>query len=70
MKLLCAVGGLVSLVLVATGFFWIWKLGLLGSGMDICVTAFPAGLSLSLGLYVLHLRGRISTLEKTLRESK
>jgi hypothetical protein len=68
MKLLQSVGGIVSMLFAAQGFFWLWKLGWFGSGMGLCVMAFPAAIALSFGCYFLHLRGRIATLEKRLRE--
>ena len=64
MKSLYAVGGLVSLLFVAVGFFWLWKLGLVGTGLSICIMGLVSGPSLGFGLYLFHLRDRIAALEK------
>jgi hypothetical protein len=67
MRQVYAVGGVVSLMFVAVGIFWLWKLGLFGTGLSICILGLVTGPSLGLGLYVFYLRDRIATLEKRLK---
>ena len=68
MKLLCNVGSVVSMVLIAVGFSWMWRLGLFGSGLSICILGLICGPSLAFGLYALHLRDRIAALERRAQE--
>jgi hypothetical protein len=68
MKLLHNTVALVSLTLVAVGLFWLYRLGLLGSGLSICILALISAPVLSMGCYALHLCDRINALEKRLRE--
>lgn len=64
MNLLQCVGGVVALVLTAVGLFWLWNLGLLGSGLSICIMGLISGPALGFGLYALQLSERIALLEK------
>ena len=64
MNLLQCVGGVVALVLTTVGLFWLWKLDLLGSGLYICIMGLISGPVLGFGLYIFHLRDRITALEK------
>ena len=64
MKLVSNVGGVVSLICVAVGFFLLLKLGLFGKDLGICIVALVAAPSLSLGLYVFVLRQRSLLLRK------
>ena len=70
MKPLYTVGAIVSLVFVAVGLFWLWNLGLVGTGLSICILGLVCGPSLGFGLYLFHLRDRIASLEKRLQETK
>jgi hypothetical protein len=63
MKLISNIGGVVSLICVAVGFFLLLKLGLVGKDLGTCIVALIAAPSLSLGLYVFVLRQRIVALE-------
>lgn len=64
MKLVSNVGGVVSLICVAVGFFLLLKLGLFGKDLGTSILALIAAPSLSLSLYVLVLRQRIAALEE------
>jgi len=68
MKLVSNVGGVVSLIFVAVGFFLLLKLGLFGKDLGICIVALVAAPTLSLGLYVFVLRQRIAALEDRVRK--
>jgi len=67
MKLLYPVGGLISLVFLAVGFFWLWKLGLTGTDLSLCILGLISGPVLAFGLYLLYLRDRIDAMEKRLK---
>jgi hypothetical protein len=64
MKLLCNIGAVASLTFLAVGLFWLWTPGTFGMGQSLCILGLFSGLSLSLGLYVFQLCGRIAVLEK------
>ena len=68
MKLISNVGGVVSVILIAVGFFLLLKLGLFGKDLGICIVALVAAPTLSLGLYVFVLRQRIAALENRVPE--
>jgi hypothetical protein len=68
MKLISNVGGVVSVILIAVGFFLLLKLGLFGKDLGICIVALVAAPTLSLGLYVFVLRQRIAALENRVRK--
>jgi len=68
MKLLSNVGAVVSLVFVAVGLLWLWTPGIFGRGQSLCILGLFSGFSLSVGLYVFHLRERITALEKRVQE--
>ena len=70
MKLLHILGALVSLAFVAMGFFRLWTLGLSGGGPMVCAVGCFVGLSISVSLYVFHLRDRIAALERAVRPPK
>jgi hypothetical protein len=70
MKLLHFTGAIASLVLVAVGVFWLCKLGLLGTGLSICILGLISGPALALGVFVFHLRDRIAALEKGARKAE
>ncbi len=69
MKPLQNVGAIVSLVLAAVGLFWLWQPGMFATGQVLCILGLFSALSLSLGLYVFHLRDRIAAMEKRLRDA-
>ena len=64
MKRLYDIGCVVSMALVATGLFFLYRSGLFGTSESIGILGLFSGLSLNLGLQVSHLRGRIAALEK------
>jgi hypothetical protein len=70
MKSLQNVGSIVSVVFVAVGLFWLWKLGPVGTGLSLCTLGLISGIALAFGLYLFHLRDRIVALEKRLPEVK
>lgn len=70
MKLLCNTAAIASLVFVAVGFFWLWKLDMFGSDLSMCILALIAAPTLSLGCYVFQLRARMAALEKQVREGR
>ena len=63
-------GAIVSLLFVGLGFFSFFQLGLLGTGLSVCILGLISGPSLALGLYVFQLRERIAALEKRCQEVK
>jgi hypothetical protein len=70
MKFLWSIGAITSLVLVATGLFWLWKLGFLGSGLSSCILGIICGSYLSMALYAFRLRERLASLENCVRKLK
>jgi len=67
MKLLCTVGALVSILWIAAGLFQLWRLGVHGGGVFSLFAAFVCAFSVSVTLYLFHLRARITSLEKQLK---
>jgi hypothetical protein len=70
MKLVNNVAAIVSLVFVALGVFWLWKLGWHSTVQDRCILLFLVALALNFTLYVFYLRARIIALEKQLQTPK
>jgi hypothetical protein len=68
MKSLNAIGAVASLIFVAVGFFWLWNLGLMGTGLSFCILGLISGPTVAFGLYLFCLRDRIIALEKRLPE--
>jgi hypothetical protein len=70
MKLFQRLGAIASLIFVGVGFFWFFKLRLLGTGLSLCVLGLISGPCLAMALYLIELRSRIAALEKRCEESK
>ena len=64
MKLLFNVGAAVSLLLVACGGFFAWKVIMFQGNLSRCIWCFASAFALSITLYVFCLRDRIAVLEK------
>jgi len=70
MKLLQRLGAIASLLFVSFGLFSFISLGLLGTGLSVCILGLISGPCLAFGLYVFQLRARIAALEQRSQESK
>jgi hypothetical protein len=67
MKLLHRFCAIVSLILLSAGLFQLHRFGLNGTGISSFIAGSACAFTLSLTVYIFHLRDRIIALEKQLQ---